>query len=92
MNAISKGMRIDLNKHNIKVSEINPGLVETEFSKVRFKGDAIADTIYKGYKALEADDIAEIIEFVISRPHHVNIADVLILPQDQASSSIINKQ
>ncbi len=92
VNAISKGMRIDLNKHNIKVSEINPGLVETEFSKVRFKGDAIADTIYKGYKALEADDIAEIIEFVISRPHHVNIADVLILPQDQASSSIINKQ
>ena len=92
VNAISKGMRIDLNKHNIKVSEINPGLVETEFSKVRFKGDAIADTIYKGYKALEADDIAEIIEFVISRPHHVNMADVLILPQDQATSSVINKK
>ncbi|MED5354506.1 MAG: SDR family NAD(P)-dependent oxidoreductase [Bacteroidota bacterium] len=92
VNAISKGMRIDLNKHNIKVSEINPGLVETEFSKVRFKGDAIADTIYKGYKALEADDIAEIIEFVISRPHHVNMADVLILPQDQATSSVINKR
>ena len=92
VNAISKGMRIDLNKHNIKVSEINPGLVETEFSKVRFKGGDIADTIYKGYKALQAEDIAEIIEFVISRPHHVNIADVLILPQDQASSSIINKQ
>ena len=68
VNAISKGMRIDLNKHNIKVSEINPGLVETNFSKVRFKGDAIADTVYKGYKALQAEDIAEIIEFVISRP------------------------
>ncbi len=92
VNAISKGMRIDLNKHNIKVSEINPGLVETEFSKVRFKGDAIADTIYKGYKALEAEDIAEIIEFVISRPDHVNLADVLILPQDQATSSVINKK
>ena len=51
VNAISKGMRIDLNKHNIKVSEINPGLVETNFSKVRFKGDAIADKVYKGYKA-----------------------------------------
>ncbi len=62
VNAISKGMRIDLNKHNIKVSEINPGLVETNFSKVRFKGDAIADTVYKGYKALQAEDIAEIIE------------------------------
>lgn len=93
VNAISKGMRIDLNKHNIKVSEINPGLVETEFSNVRFKGDSSrASTVYEGYKALEADDIAEIIEFVISRPHHVNIADVLVLPQDQASSSIINKK
>ena len=92
VNAISKGMRIDLNKHNIKVSEINPGLVETNFSKVRFKGDAIADTVYKGYKALQAKDIAEIIEFVISRPDHVNLADVLILPQDQATSSIINKK
>ena len=92
VNAISKGMRIDLNKHNIKVSEINPGLVETNFSKVRFKGDAIADTVYKGYKALQAEDIAEIIEFVISRPDHVNLADVLILPQNQATSSIINKK
>ena len=92
VNAISKGMRIDLNKHNIKVSEINPGLVETNFSKVRFKGDAIADTVYQGYKALQAEDIAEIIEFVISRPDHVNLADVLILPQDQATSSIINKK
>ena len=92
VNAISKGMRIDLNKHNIKVSEINPGLVETNFSKVRFKGDAIADTVYKGYKALQAEDIAEIIEFEISRPDHVNIADLLVLPQDQATSSIINKK
>ncbi len=92
VNAISKGMRIDLNKHNIKVSEINPGLVETDFSKVRFKGDPKANKVYEGYKALQAEDIAEIIEFVISRPDHVNIADVLILPQDQATSSIINKK
>jgi len=92
VNAISKGMRIDLNKYNIKVSEINPGLVETEFSKVRFKGDSKASKVYEGYKALEAKDIAEIIEFVISRPHHVNIADLLVLPQDQATSSIINKK
>jgi len=92
VNAISKGMRIDLNKHNIKVSEINPGLVETDFSKVRFKGDPKANKVYEGYKALQAEDIAEIIEFVISRPDHVNIADVLVLPQDQATSSIINKK
>jgi hypothetical protein len=92
VNAISKGMRIDLNKHNIKVSEINPGLVETEFSKVRFKGDPKASKVYEGYKALEAEDIAEIIEFVITRPDYVNIADLLVLPQDQATSSIINKK
>jgi NADP-dependent 3-hydroxy acid dehydrogenase YdfG len=90
--AISQSLRLDLNKHNIKVSEINPGLVETSFSDVRFKGDkSKAKNVYKGYKALEADDIAEIISFVISRPKHVNIADLLVLPSDQASSTQINK-
>ena len=93
VNAISKAMRIDLNKTGIKVSEINPGLVETDFSNVRFKGDNNrAEKVYQGYKALQAEDIADIIEFVINRPDHVNIADILILPQAQASSSIINKK
>ena len=92
VNAISKAMRIDLNKTGIKVSEINPGLVETDFSNVRFKGDSNkAEKVYQGYKALQADDIADIIEFVINRPSHVNIADILVLPQAQASSSIIDK-
>ena len=92
VNAISKAMRIDLNKTGIKVSEINPGLVETDFSNVRFKGDIDrAEKVYQGYKALEAKDIADIIEFVINRPSHVNIADILVLPQAQATSSIINK-
>ena len=92
VNAISKAMRIDLNKTGIKVSEINPGLVETDFSNVRFKGDSIrAEKVYQGYQALQANDIADIIEFVINRPSHVNIADILVLPQAQASSSIINK-
>ena len=92
VNAISKAMRIDLNKTGIKVSEINPGLVETDFSNVRFKGDSNrAEKVYQGYKALQADDIADIIEFVINRPSHVNIADILVLPQSQATSSIINK-
>ena len=91
--AISKAMRIDLNKTGIKVSEINPGLVETDFSNVRFKGDGDrAEKVYQGYKALHADDIADIIEFVINRPNHVNIADILVLPQAQASSLIINKK
>mgnify|MGYP003318307751 CR=1 FL=1 len=92
VNAISKAMRIDLNKSGIKVSEINPGLVETDFSNVRFKGDNNrAEKVYVGYKALQADDIADIIEFVINRPSHVNIADILVLPKAQATSSIINK-
>ena len=93
VNAISKAMRIDLNKTGIKVSEINPGLVETDFSNVRFKGDSNrAEKVYQGYKALQADDIADIIEFVINRPSHVNIADILVLPQAQATSSIIDKK
>ena len=93
VNAISKAMRIDLNKTGIKVSEINPGLVETDFSNIRFKGDGDrAKKVYQGYKALQADDIAEIIEFVIDRPSHVNIADILVLPLAQATSSIIYKK
>jgi len=90
--AISQSLRLDLNKYNIKVSEINPGLVETSFSEIRFKGDLKkANSVYKGYKALQAEDIAEIISFVITRPCHVNIADLLVLPSAQASSSLINK-
>jgi NADP-dependent 3-hydroxy acid dehydrogenase YdfG len=90
--AITEGMRIDLNPFNIKVCAINPGLVETEFSKVRFKGDAIADSVYKGYKALQPDDIAEIIYFAITRPSHVNIADLLVFPTAQANSTIVKKE
>ena len=89
--AITEGMRIDLNPFGIKVSGINPGLVETEFSKVRFKGDAIADNVYKGFKALQAEDIADIIYFTVSRPAHVNIADLLVFPTAQASSTILKK-
>ena len=90
--AITEGMRIDLNPYGIKVTAINPGLVETEFSQVRFKGDKAADSVYKGYKALQAEDIAEIIYFAISRPSHVNIADLLVLPSAQACSTLINKK
>lgn len=89
--AITEGMRIDLNPFGIKVSAINPGLVETEFSKVRFKGQALADGVYKGYKALQAQDIAEIIYFTVSRPAHVNIADVLVFPTAQANSVTVKK-
>jgi NADP-dependent 3-hydroxy acid dehydrogenase YdfG len=90
--AITDGMRIDLNPYGIKVTAINPGLVETEFSQVRFKGDAVADNVYKGYKALQAEDIAEIIQFAISRPAHVNIADLLVFPTAQANSVTVKKE
>jgi len=89
--AITDGMRIDLNPFNIKVTAINPGLVETEFSQVRFKGDTIADNVYKGYKALQPEDIADIILFAITRPQHVNIADLLVFPTAQANSVTVKK-
>lgn len=90
--AITEGMRIDLNPYGIKVGAINPGLVETEFSKVRFKGDAKANSVYQGYQALQAKDIAEIIYFTITRPAHVNIADLLVFPTAQANSVTVKKE
>ena len=93
VDAINQGMRKDLNAYGIRVGAINPGLVETEFSDVRFKGDAErASTVYQGYDALKAEDIAEIIHFVVTRPYHVNIADLLVLPTAQASSTILKKE
>ena len=90
--ALNKAMRIDLNKHNIRVSAIHPGAVETEFSDVRFKGDTEkAKSVYAGYKALQAEDIADIIYFVISRPYHVNIEDLVVYPTAQATATILNR-
>jgi len=93
VDALTKGMRMDLNTHGIKVSEIKPGLVETEFSEVRFKGDLErAKQAYAGYDPLQAQDIAECIAFMLSRPKHVNIGDMVVLPLAQASSILVNKQ
>ncbi|WP_425390596.1 SDR family NAD(P)-dependent oxidoreductase [Ekhidna sp.] len=93
VDALTKGMRMDLNEHGIKVTSIDPGLVETEFSEVRFKGNSEkAKQVYQNYTPLTAHDVAETIEFVISRPAHVMIGDLLILPTDQASSTIVNKK
>lgn len=92
VNALNKSMRLDLNEYNIRVAGIHPGLVETEFSDVRFKGDkARAKTVYQGYKALQAEDIADIIHFVVTRPYHVNIEDLVVYPTAQASATMINK-
>ncbi len=93
VDALNKGMRMDLNKSGVKVSAINPGLVETEFSEVRFKGDKEkAAKVYQGFSPLQASDVADTILFVVTRPAHVNIADLLILPTVQASATIVDKK
>lgn len=92
VDAINQGMRLDLNEYGIRVGAINPGLVETEFSEVRFKGDTEkAAKVYKGFQALKPEDIADIIHFVVTRPYHVNIADLIVMCTAQASSTIVNK-
>ncbi|MCB0451672.1 MAG: SDR family NAD(P)-dependent oxidoreductase [Aequorivita sp.] len=92
VDAINQGMRIDLNGKGIKVGAINPGMVETEFSEVRFKGDTEkAEKVYQGFKPLKAEDIADIIWFAVTRPPHVNIADLTVMCLDQANSTIVNK-
>lgn len=92
VDALNQGMRMDLHKYGIRVGAVNPGMVETEFSNVRFKGDAEkAGNVYKGFTPLTPEDIAEIIYFVVSRPYHVNIADLVVMPSAQASSTIVNR-
>lgn len=92
VDAITQGMRIDLNDYNIRVGAVNPGLVETEFSLIRFKGDEQkAAGVYDGMTPLTAEDIAEILLFIISRPSHVNIADLLVLPTAQATATKVHR-
>ncbi len=92
VDALTKGMRMDLNPYGIKVTAINPGLVETEFSLIRFKGDEErAKNVYKGMQPLTGRDVAEVIYFALSRPVHVNIADLLLLPTAQASAGIVKR-
>lgn len=92
VDALNQGMRLDLNGKGIKVGAINPGLVETEFSEVRFKGDTErANKVYQNFTPLRPEDIADIILFAVTRPAHVNIADLTVMCLDQASSTIVNK-
>lgn len=92
VDAITKSMLIDLNPYGIKVGAIHPGMVQTEFSEVRFKGDADrAANVYKGLDPLTADDVADTIHFVVSRPYHINISDLVILPAAQATATIVNR-
>ena len=92
VDALSRSMRIDLVQYGIKVTNIAPGAAETEFSIVRFKGNTeTADSVYEGYDPLVAQDIAETIMFVVSRPAHVTINDLTIMPTAQASASVLWK-
>jgi 3-hydroxy acid dehydrogenase/malonic semialdehyde reductase len=92
VDALTRGMRIDLNAFGIKVTSINPGMVETEFSVVRFKGDKEkADLTYKGLTPLTGKDIADIILYVLQTPPHVQLADITVFPTAQASSTVVKR-
>jgi NADP-dependent 3-hydroxy acid dehydrogenase YdfG len=93
VDALTKGMRLDLVETPVKVSTVDPGLVETEFSDVRFRGDAArAKTVYQGYKPLTGDDIADAVFWIASRPKHVQVAEVIIFPSAQASAAVTHKK
>lgn len=93
VDALSKAMRIDMLKHNIKVTNIAPGMVETEFSIVRYKGDTqAADNVYKGITPLTGEDIADTIVFAVTRPAHVCLNDIQIMPTAQASSRDVDRK
>ena len=92
VDALTKGMRLDLNPYGIKVTGVHPGMVETEFSVVRFKGDETkAAQVYKGFQPLKAEDIAETIRYVMETPTHVQLADITILPTAQASATTVKR-
>lgn len=92
VDAINQGMLIDLNPHGIKVTAINPGLVETEFSLVRYKGDEErAAQTYKGMQPLTPQDVADVVLYVLQMPAHVNISDLVLLPTDQASATVVRR-
>jgi len=92
VDALSRGMRIDLLHHGVKVTAIHPGLVETEFSEVRFKGNQQkAKLVYEGYQPLFPEDVADAIFYAASRPHHVNIGEITLTPLAQASAHYLYK-
>jgi len=93
VNAITKGLRIDLIKHGIKVSSVSPGMAETEFSIVRYHGDEEkAKAVYAGLTPLNAEDIADAVEFIVTRPAHVSINDIQINPAQQANTYIAHRK
>ncbi len=93
VDALNKAMRIDLAHYPVKVSAIHPGAVETEFSLVRFEGDSQkAAAVYQGFENLVAEDIAEAVRFIVTRPQHVNINEMVIMPTAQPAAGIIHRK
>ena len=91
--ALSDGLRIDLVDTPLRVTNIKPGLVETNFSVVRFRGDKEkADNVYRGIKPLNGDDIAEVVYFAASAPEHMQVAEILVMPTYQATGTIVSKK
>ena len=93
VDALSKGMRLDLSGTGLRVSQVSPGMVETEFSLVRFRGDTErAGKVYKGLTPLSPDDIAEAVVYCATRPLHVNISEMIVMPTDQASTTLVHRK
>ena len=93
VDAFTQGLRIDLNPYNIRVCAVHPGLVETEFSMVRFKGDEqLSKGVYNSLDALQAEDVANAIAYMVDVPPHVTVADLTLLPTDQANATIVNRK
>lgn len=91
--ALTKGMQIDLNGTGVRVTGVDPGMVETEFSLVRFHGnEEKAEGVYRGMTPLSAADVAEAVLFCATRPPHVNVHELLLMPTDQASATVVNRR
>lgn len=91
--ALTEGLKLDLFGTPIRVSTVDPGLVETEFSEVRFRGDRDrAKTVYQGLQPLTGKDVAEVVLFCATRPPHVNLNEIIVMPTDQASATLINRR
>lgn len=91
--SISEGLKLDLLGTPVRVTSVDPGMVETDFSKVRFRGDSErANRVYQGVTPLTPADVADVIFFCATRPPHVNINDVILMPVDQASATLVNRQ
>jgi len=92
VNRITQGLRLDVNGSAVRVTTVDPGMVETEFSLVRFKGDAQrARQVYQGMTPLKPDDVADAIMYCLTRPAHVNVAEMILYPTDQASATVVHR-